>query len=37
LDVYSASSLKQPSTDRQVAPPGHIVLIPGQPVFAHSP
>jgi hypothetical protein len=28
LDFYSASSLKQQSTDRHVAPLGHIILIP---------
>ena len=32
LDLYSASSLKQ-----HVAPLGHIILIPSQPVFALSP
>ena len=36
LDLYSASSLKQQSVDRNVAPLGHI-LIPSQPVFALSP
>ena len=34
LDFYSASSLKQPSTDRHVAPLEHIILIPSRPVFA---
>ena len=34
---YSAISLKQHSEDRHVAPLGHIVLIPNQPVFALSP
>jgi hypothetical protein len=34
LDCYSASSLKQQSVDRHVAPLGHIILIPSQPVFA---
>jgi hypothetical protein len=34
LDFYSASSLKQQSADRHVAPLGHIILIPSQPVFA---
>jgi hypothetical protein len=34
LDAYSASSLKQQSTDRHVAPRRHIILIPSQPVFA---
>jgi len=37
LDFYSASSLKQQSADRHVAPLGHIVLITSQPVFALSP
>jgi hypothetical protein len=37
LDFYSASSLKQQSAGRHVAPLGHIVLIPSQPVFALSP
>ena len=32
LDFYSASSLKQQSEDRHVAPLGHIILIPSQPV-----
>jgi len=36
LDFYSASSLKQ-SMGRHVAPLGHIILIPSQPVFALSP
>ena len=34
---YSASSLKQESADRHVAPLGHIILIPNQPIFALSP
>jgi hypothetical protein len=34
LDFYSASSLKQQSTVRHVAPLGHIILIPNQLVFA---
>ena len=34
LDFYSASSLKQQSADKHVAPLGHIILIPSQPVFA---
>ena len=34
LNFYSASSLKQQSADRHVAPLGHIILIPSQPVFA---
>jgi hypothetical protein len=33
----SGSSLKQQSEDRHVAPLGHIILIPSQPVFALSP
>ena len=37
LDFYSASSLKQQSADRHVAPLGYIILIPSQPVFALSP
>jgi len=37
LHFYSASSLKQQSTDRHVAPLRHIILIPSQPVFALSP
>jgi hypothetical protein len=36
LDVYSASSLKQQSEDMHVAPLGHIIMIPSQPVFAFS-
>ena len=37
LDFYSASSLKQQSAGRYVAPLGHIILIPNQPVFALTP
>ena len=37
LDFYNASSLKQQSACRHVAPLGHIILIPSQPVFAISP
>jgi len=37
LDFYSASSLKQQSAGRRVAPLGHIILIPSWPVFALSP
>jgi len=33
LDFYSASSLKQQSTGRHVAPLEHIILIPSQPVL----
>jgi hypothetical protein len=34
LDFYSASSLKQQSANRHVAPLRHIILNPSQPVFA---
>jgi hypothetical protein len=34
LDLYSTSSLKQQSEGRHVAPLGHIILIPNQPLFA---
>jgi hypothetical protein len=34
LDFYSASSPKQQSAGRHVAPLGHIILIPSQPIFA---
>ena len=37
LDFYSASSLKQLSAGKYVAPLGHIILIPSQLVFALSP
>ena len=37
LDFYSASSLKQQSVDRHVAPLGHIIAILSQSVFALSP
>ena len=37
LDFYSASSLKQQSAGRYVAPLGHIILIPSQPIFALTP
>jgi hypothetical protein len=37
LDFYSAISLKQQSAGRHVAPLGHIILIPSQPVVALSP
>ena len=33
---YSASSLKQHSADRNVAPLGHLIMIPRQPVFGFS-
>jgi hypothetical protein len=36
LDLYSARSLKQQSTDRHVALLGHIILIPSQPVLVLS-
>ena len=36
MDFYGASSLKEQSAGRHVAPLGHIILIPGQPVFALS-
>jgi hypothetical protein len=37
LDIFSASSLKQQSAGRYVAPLGHIILIPSRPVFDLSP
>jgi len=37
MDFYSASSLKQQSAGRHVAPLGHIILIPSQSVFALTP
>jgi len=37
LHFYSASSLKQQSVGRLVAPLGHIIMILSQPVFALSP
>ena len=37
LDLYSASSLKQQSVGRNVAPLGHFILIPRLPVFSLSP
>jgi hypothetical protein len=37
LEFYTASSLKQQSVGRHVAPLGHIILIPSQPVFALTP
>jgi hypothetical protein len=37
LDFYSASSRKQQSADRYVAPLGHIILTLSQPVFALTP
>ena len=37
LDFYSASSLKQQSAGRHIAPLRHIILIPSQSIFALSP
>jgi hypothetical protein len=37
VDFFSASSLKQQSVDRHVAPLEHIVLILSKPVFVLSP
>jgi hypothetical protein len=37
VGFYSAISLKQQSADRHVAPLGHIILIPIQPVFVLTP
>jgi hypothetical protein len=37
LDFYSASSLKQQSASRHVAPLGHNILISSQPICAISP
>ena len=37
LHFHSASSLKQQSADRYIAPLGHIIMIPSQPVFTLSP
>jgi hypothetical protein len=37
LDFYSASSLKQRSAGRRVAPLRHIILIPSQSIFSLSP
>jgi hypothetical protein len=37
LDFYSANSLKQQSTGRDVAPFEHIALIPSKPDFALTP
>jgi hypothetical protein len=37
LDFYSPSSLKQQFAGRNVAPFGHIILIPSQLVFALIP
>jgi len=35
--IFKLFSVKQQSVDRHVAPLGHIILIPSQPVFALSP
>ena len=35
--LYCAGSLEQQSMAMHVAPLGHIILIPDQPVFAHAP
>jgi hypothetical protein len=37
LDIHSASSLKQQSASRHVAPLGHIISILSQAVYALSP
>jgi hypothetical protein len=37
FDFYSTSSLKQQFAGRHVAPLGHIILIPSQPVFVITP
>ena len=37
LDFFSASTLKQQSAGRHIAPLGHIILIPSQPVYALTP
>jgi hypothetical protein len=37
LDFYSASLPKQQSVNRHVAPLGHIIPIPCQPVFVLTP
>jgi hypothetical protein len=37
LDMYSARSPKKQYAGRHVAPLGHIILIPSQPVYALSP
>jgi len=37
FDLYIASSMKQQSMGRHVAPLGHIILIPSQQVFALTP
>jgi len=37
LDFYSVISLKQQPADRHVAPLGHVIPIPSQPVFDRVP
>jgi hypothetical protein len=37
VDFNNASALMQQSVDRNVAPLGHIILIPSQPAFGLSP
>jgi hypothetical protein len=37
LDFNSVSSLKQQSASRYVAPIGHVIVIPSQPVFVFTP
>ena len=37
MDLYSASSLKQQSTNRHIAPLWNIILITSQPVFVLTP
>jgi hypothetical protein len=37
LDFYSASSLKQQSAGKHVAPLGHIILIPSHSLFVLVP
>ena len=37
FDFFSASSLKEQSTGRHVAPHGHIILIPSKPVTVLTP
>jgi hypothetical protein len=37
VDVHSLSSLKQQSIGRKDAPQRHIILIPGQTIFALPP
>ena len=37
IGFNSASSPKQQSTDKHIAPLGHIILIPSQPAFGLSP